>query len=72
MIMGQEELKDDAFSHFQELYEDTSKIDPKAQLDLLHGIPSIIYDAEKRELAKPIMEHGIRSAIWSLFLGLDT
>ena len=39
----------------------------EAQMDLLHGIPSLIKDVEKnRELAKPIMEYKIRNAIWSL------
>ena len=40
--------------------------DSEAQLDLLHVIPSIISNAENRELENPIMEHEIRSEIWSL------
>ena len=39
------------------------EIDPKAQVDLLHGIPSLIKDAENRELVKPIMEYEIRNEI---------
>ena len=65
-IMGQEELKDHAFRHFQELYANTGETYSESQQDLLHGIPSIISDVENRELAKPILEHEIRSAIWSL------
>ena len=30
-IMGQEEIKDHAFIHFQELYADTNETDPEAQ-----------------------------------------
>ena len=63
-IMGQEELKDHVFSHFQELYVDMGETDPEAQLDLLHRIPSIISDAQNRDLANPIVEHEIISAIW--------
>ena len=41
-ITGHEDLKDHAFSHYQELYADTGETDPEAQVDLLHGIPSLI------------------------------
>ena len=65
-ITRQEELKEDAFNHFQELYFDTGEIHPEAQEDFLPGIPLLINDIENRELAKPIMEYEIRNAIWSL------
>ena len=62
-ITGQEELKDHAFTHFQELYADTREADPEAQVDLLLGIPLLIKYAENRELAKPIMEYELINAI---------
>ena len=62
-ITGQEDLKDHTFSHFQELYVDTGETDPEAQMDLLHGIPSLISDAENRELENPTTEYEIISAI---------
>ena len=65
-ITGQEDLKEHAHSHFQELYTNIGETNPKAELDLLHGMPSIIKDEENRELAKPIMEYEIRNTIWSL------
>ena len=65
-ITGQEELKEHAFTHFQELYSDIGETNPEAQANLLHGIPFLVNDIENRELAKPIMEYEIRNAIWSL------
>ena len=66
MITEHEDLKDHSHIHFQEVYTDIGETDLEAQLDLLHGIPSIIKDAENRELAKPIMGYEIRNTIWSL------
>ena len=44
-IIGREDLKDRAYSHYQELYANTTETDQKAQMDLIHGIPSLIKDA---------------------------
>ena len=41
-ITLKEYLKEHAFIHYQELYADTGETDPKAQVDLLHSIPSLI------------------------------
>ena len=62
-ITRKKDLKEHAFSHYQELYTNMGETDPEAQMDLLHGIPSLIKDAENRELAKPIMEYEIRNTI---------
>ena len=47
-IIGQEDLKEHAFSHYQELYIDTGETDLEAQVDLLQGIPSLTKDVENR------------------------
>ena len=65
-IAGQEEIKEHAFTHFRDLYTDSEETEPKAQVDLLLGIPTLIEGAENRELSKPIMEFEIKNAIWSL------
>ena len=65
-IEGNEAIKRHIVQHFRNLYTDRDEMDPISQAELLSVIPSKISDDENEELMKPISEHEISDAIWTL------
>ena len=67
-IEGNEGIKRHIVQHFINIYTDRDETAPNSQAELLSVIPSKIYDDENEEFVKPISEHEISDAVWTLYL----
>ena len=65
-IDGNEAVKRHIVQHFRNIYTDKDESDPITQDEILLVIPSNISDVENGNLMKPISEHEISDAIWTL------
>lgn len=61
-----EEIKQESFSHFQDLYSEENNLDFNSAHSFLSTIPKVIIEDENLELTKVIIEREVRNAIWSL------
>jgi hypothetical protein len=64
-----DQVKDEAFHHFNNLYQQPSSEGTNADtLDMLANIPSIVSEHENNQLIKDITEEEIAKAVWGMDL----
>ena len=63
---SQDAIQNLALQHFNLLYSDSGDTDPISQADILLGIRPNISVKENEDLEKPITNHEIIEAIWTL------
>jgi len=64
-----DQVKEEAFHHFNSLYQQPSSEETNADvLDMLSNIPSVVSEHENNQLVKDIIEEEIAKVVWSINL----